>query len=138
MPTGKASFGVSLKARAPDGGSWQMGIETTVLDHACTAPPCKMHHFWCGGGLLWQEELFLSSRVRYYVDGERSASVDLPFGLAHAARQQLPLPPPGSPPIRRTRPLRPRPRSVCLATPHSLYTTPAFGLNQPPASRHSS
>ena len=69
------TFGTSLK-----GIRLYHGRETTVFSRGCTPSeaPCAMQHWWSGGSFPG----YLSTRVRYYVDGTASA-VDVPLGLAH-------------------------------------------------------
>lgn len=99
MPLG-ASFGTAYKAcyGAPlsshkcvdaDGNltQWPFDKELEVFQHTCDKSEwnpdsvCVMNHFWCGGGWPGYE----NSRLRYYVDGEEKASVDIPFGLGHGS-----------------------------------------------------
>ena len=70
------TFGTSLK-----GQGFYCGHEQTVFQRPCTAAeaPCTMQHYWSGG--FFPE--YGASLLRYYVDGEGTASVVLPLGLAH-------------------------------------------------------
>eukprot|EP01062_Namystynia_karyoxenos_P058371 TRINITY_DN49932_c0_g1_i1.p1 TRINITY_DN49932_c0_g1~~TRINITY_DN49932_c0_g1_i1.p1 ORF type:complete len:343 (+),score=106.81 TRINITY_DN49932_c0_g1_i1:87-1115(+) len=83
------TFSVAWKAGAPPGtanpgGSWPSGQEVTVMERHCPQMwphVCHMTHFWCGGS--WAN--FENNVLRYYVDGERRASVMIPFGLGHGS-----------------------------------------------------
>jgi hypothetical protein len=75
---GGTTFGVALKGRQADGKPWPQGVEVNVLSQQCAVAPCRMTAFWAGGDFHGYER----SVVRYYVDGERAASVELPFDLA--------------------------------------------------------
>ena len=94
-----ASFGTAYKAcyGAPLSGHscldaegnvtlWPFDVELEVFRHKCdeSSNPdsvCVMNHFWCGGDWDGYEK----SRLRYYIDGEDEASVDIPFGLGHGS-----------------------------------------------------
>ena len=102
------TFGVSYKANSPTGGAWPANEEVEVFTYNCSSSSligsfsassargkrddkpaagagavaaCTMDYFWAGG--KWPD--YFSSRIRYYVDGESTASVDLPFDLAHGS-----------------------------------------------------
>lgn len=52
-----------------------------MFEHVCTDVVCVMQHFWSGGS--W--EGYQHTRLRYYVDGETTASIDFPLGLGHGS-----------------------------------------------------
>ena len=64
---------------------WPFDRELTVFEHSCATAAgssvCVMQHMWAGG--CWPG--YKDSRIRYYVDGEPSASVDFPLGLGHGS-----------------------------------------------------
>jgi hypothetical protein len=70
------SFGVALK-----GIHVHYQQQRVVFTRECMPEeaPCTMNHWWSGGTF----DGYLTSRVRYYVDNEKNASVNLPLGLAH-------------------------------------------------------
>jgi len=67
------------------GKDWPVKTEVPVFNHTCkplqgvhgAQGGCAMQHMWTGGA--W--EGYELSRVRYYVDGETIASVDIPIGM---------------------------------------------------------
>jgi hypothetical protein len=90
------SFGIAHKAtwldpsdpRPPGtwaGKDWPVRQEVEVFNHTCDTADvnsagtvaCAMQHLWTGGS--WDG--YELTRVRYYVDGEASASVDIPIGM---------------------------------------------------------
>eukprot|EP00729_Bicosta_minor_P008718 gene8718-33942_t len=83
------SFGTAMKAcyTAPGTTScvpWPANKELVVFEHTFPtqlAATAVMNHFWCGGNWKGYENNIL----RYYVDGEKEASVAFPFGLGHGS-----------------------------------------------------
>ena len=87
------SFGIAHKAtwldpqdpRAPGtwpGKPWPVKTEVAVFNHTCTcsgATPCAcaMQHCWTGGA--WDG--YGDTRIRYFIDGESEASVNIPIGM---------------------------------------------------------
>lgn len=73
---GAQSFGAALK-----GIHLRYQQESLVFTRECAQDetPCAMHHWWSGGTF----DGYLTSRVRYYVDGREVADVDIPLGLGH-------------------------------------------------------
>jgi hypothetical protein len=65
------------------GKSWPAHTEVQVFNHTCSCEAqaascgCAMQHMWTGGA--WDG--YELSRVRYYIDGEAAASVDIPIGM---------------------------------------------------------
>ena len=53
---------------------------TAVVTSGTAAGFCVMQHLWTGGSA--PAGLYGSYRIRYYIDGEKTASVNLPIGLA--------------------------------------------------------
>ena len=98
----KGCFGAPLSPHScldPDGKQqlWPFDTELTVFEHDCDATVgadsiCVMSHFWCGGNWPGYE----NSRLRYYVDGEATASVDIPIGLGNGSPHVNPDEPPWS------------------------------------------
>lgn len=54
------------------------GTEAVLLDHNGDAPGC-ITHFWFGGNF----DNFEETRIRYYVDGDDSPSIDMALYLGH-------------------------------------------------------
>ena len=64
------------------GNPWPAHTEIAVYNHTCSCAgsatcACAMQHMWTGGA--WDG--YELSRVRYYIDGEAVASVDIPIGM---------------------------------------------------------
>ena len=98
-----ASFGTAYKGCyqncSDDSGNtswWPYEEEVEVFSHVCdgvavhtsrelrqVSPEsvCVMDHLWIGSD--WPG--FQDSRLRYYIDGETTASVDFPFGLGNGS-----------------------------------------------------
>mmetsp|Transcript_16830 Transcript_16830/g.43758 ORF Transcript_16830/g.43758 Transcript_16830/m.43758 type:complete len:391 (-) Transcript_16830:202-1374(-) len=84
------TFGTAHKGCFTNGTSctgWPMGQEIEVFSHTCAdgtdgaGGVCVMNHFWSGGN--WPG--YQHSRLQYYVDGEKTASVNFPLGLGHGS-----------------------------------------------------
>eukprot|EP00966_Prymnesium_polylepis_P261944 6051113-Prymnesium_polylepis.1 len=86
-----ASFGTAYKAcynncsdASGNTSFWKFDEEIQVFEHFCDATGdgvCIMNHFWVGANWPGLE----NSRLRYYVDSEAKASVDIPFGLGNGS-----------------------------------------------------
>ena len=76
------TFGISVK-----GQGYYTGHESIAFQRSCAPDevPCTMQHYWSGGFFPY----YGSSLLRYYVDGEKEASVVLPLGLAHGMASMM-------------------------------------------------
>lgn len=63
---------------------WAFDRELPVFSHQCqtsNGTTCLMKHLWPSGCCPG----YPTSRIRYYIDGEAVASVDIPLGLGHGS-----------------------------------------------------